>query len=196
MTGSWFSLIHPPSISGKIKGCVSALDGFNVCIFAYGQTGSGKTFTMEGHEDGDDSQRGMIARAVEQVFACSSQPVDKGWHYQLEASVLEIYNETLRDLLAPPSSSSNQDSKLEIRMDPAKSNEVYVTHLTTVEVTSETQVADLLPKAAKARAVAATLCNERSSRSHSLFRRKISGQNSKTVHSDLPQRFVTVQCVC
>ena len=42
-------------------------------------SGSGKTFTMEGHEDGDDSQRGMIARAVEQVFACSSQLVDKGW---------------------------------------------------------------------------------------------------------------------
>ena len=34
---------------------------------------------MEGHEDGDDSQRGMIARAVEQVFASSSQLVDKGW---------------------------------------------------------------------------------------------------------------------
>ena len=34
---------------------------------------------MEGHEDGDDSQRGMIARAVEQVFACSSQLVGKGW---------------------------------------------------------------------------------------------------------------------
>ena len=62
------------------------------------------------------------------------------FQYRLEASFLEIYNETLRDLLAPPSSSSNQDSKLEIRMDPAKSNEVYVTHLTTVEVTSETQV--------------------------------------------------------
>ena len=28
---------------------------------------------------GDDSQHGMIARAVEQVFACSSQLVDKGW---------------------------------------------------------------------------------------------------------------------
>ena len=26
---------------------ISALDGFNVCIFAYGQTGSGKTYTME-----------------------------------------------------------------------------------------------------------------------------------------------------
>ena len=25
---------------------MSALDGYNVCIFAYGQTGSGKTHTM------------------------------------------------------------------------------------------------------------------------------------------------------
>ncbi len=30
---------------------MSALDGFNVCIFAYGQTGSGKTHTMEGNEN-------------------------------------------------------------------------------------------------------------------------------------------------
>ncbi|KAL5502783.1 hypothetical protein EMCRGX_G009607 [Ephydatia muelleri] len=53
--------------------------GWLHCIFACGKTDSGKTFTMEGHEDGDDSQRGMIARAVEQVFACSSQLVDKEW---------------------------------------------------------------------------------------------------------------------
>ena len=39
---------------------------------------------MEGHEDGDDSQCGMIARAVEQVFACSSQLVDKGWQVSRE----------------------------------------------------------------------------------------------------------------
>ena len=39
---------------------------------------------MEGHEDGDDSQRGMIAKAVEQVFACSSQLVDKGWYVRRE----------------------------------------------------------------------------------------------------------------
>lgn len=30
---------------------ISALDGYNVCIFAYGQTGSGKTYTMEGEPD-------------------------------------------------------------------------------------------------------------------------------------------------
>ena len=34
---------------------------------------------MEGPDDGAGDQRGMIARAVEQVFTCSSQLVDKGW---------------------------------------------------------------------------------------------------------------------
>ena len=45
---------------------------------------------MEGHEDGDDSQRGMIARAVEQVFACSSQLVDKGWQVSGEGEEGEV----------------------------------------------------------------------------------------------------------
>ena len=48
-----------------------------VCSFL--QTGSGKTFTMEGQDSGDGHQRGMIARAVEQVFASSKELMDKGW---------------------------------------------------------------------------------------------------------------------
>lgn len=52
------------------------------------QTGSGKTFTMEGPEDNsspvslescDDDRRGMIPRAVEQVFITSSELREKGW---------------------------------------------------------------------------------------------------------------------
>ena len=42
------------------------------------------------------------------------------------------------------------------------------------------QVARLLEHAARNRAVAATHCNERSSRSHSVFRLKLSGSNGKT----------------
>ena len=57
----------------------SALDGYNVCIFAYGQTGSGKTFTMEGPVDKNHDDRGMIPRAVEQVFQTGANLEDKGW---------------------------------------------------------------------------------------------------------------------
>ena len=63
--------------------------------------------------------------------------------YQMEASFVEIYNETLRDLLA--TSTSNGDTKHEIKMDPNRPGEVYVTNLTPMQVTSEAQVSGLPP---------------------------------------------------
>lgn len=52
--------------------------------------------------------------------------------------------------------------------------------LTIVNVTNAEQVFKLLEKASKNRAVAATNCNERSSRSHSVFTLKITGTNPLT----------------
>lgn len=55
----------------------SALDGYNVCCFAYGQTGSGKTYTMEGDEF--DESRGVIPRAVQQIFKAAEKLASQGW---------------------------------------------------------------------------------------------------------------------
>ena len=44
-------------------------------------------------------------------------------------------------------------------------------------------MSSLLERAAKNRAVAATQCNERSSRSHSVFRLRLSGNNANTGES-------------
>lgn len=55
----------------------SALDGYNVCCFAYGQTGSGKTYTMEGEEF--DEARGVIPRAVQQIFRAAEKLGPQGW---------------------------------------------------------------------------------------------------------------------
>lgn len=63
-----------------------------VCIFAYGQTGSGKSWTMEGGE-GDNA--GMIPRAIDMIFAVSTQLKDRGWKYQMEGTFLEVYNEVV-----------------------------------------------------------------------------------------------------
>lgn len=68
----------------------SAMDGYQVCIFAYGQTGSGKTFTMEGSESGALEHRGMIPRAVEQIFSAMSHEAYADWSYTLKASFLEV----------------------------------------------------------------------------------------------------------
>ena len=72
----------------------SVMDGYNVCIFAYGQTGTGKTFTMEGTEQ----NRGVNYRTLEQLFKISQERRDT-FTYDISVSVLEVYNEQIRDLL-------------------------------------------------------------------------------------------------
>lgn len=76
---------------------VSVLDGYNVCIFAYGQTGTGKTFTMEGPAD----NRGVNYRTLEELFRIADDR-NAQFNYEISVSVLEVYNEQIRDLLAPP----------------------------------------------------------------------------------------------
>jgi kinesin family protein C2/C3 len=76
---------------------VSVLDGYNVCIFAYGQTGTGKTFTMEGYQ----GNRGVNYRTLEELFNVASQRRGQV-KYEISVSVMEVYNEQIRDLLAPP----------------------------------------------------------------------------------------------
>lgn len=73
----------------------SVLDGYNVCIFAYGQTGTGKTFTMEGTEQ----NRGVNYRTLELLFNIAKERSET-FTYNLSVSVLEVYNEQIRDLLA------------------------------------------------------------------------------------------------
>lgn len=76
----------------------SVLDGYNVCIFAYGQTGTGKTFTMEGTPD----NRGVNYRSLEELFRSSTER-SAMIRYEFSVSILEVYNEKIRDLLAEKS---------------------------------------------------------------------------------------------
>lgn len=84
----------------------SVLDGYNVCIFAYGQTGTGKTFTMEGIPE----NRGVNYRTVEELFRISEE---RGgvMRYELLVSMLEVYNEKIRDLLVVDTSNNQQAKK-------------------------------------------------------------------------------------
>ncbi|KAK2978742.1 hypothetical protein RJ640_003901 [Escallonia rubra] len=80
----------------------SVLDGYNVCIFAYGQTGTGKTFTMEGTEE----NRGVNYRTLEELFRIAKERAET-FTYNISVSVVEVYNEQIRDLLATSPSSKN-----------------------------------------------------------------------------------------
>ncbi|KAK5854720.1 hypothetical protein PBY51_004892 [Eleginops maclovinus] len=150
----------------------SALDGYNVCCFAYGQTGSGKTFTMEGAEY--DEARGVIPRAVTQIFRAAEKLGAQGWEFTFTASFVEIYNETLRDLLYTGKASKRPEH--EIRK--SSNNAVSITHLTYEKVTNEDQVLGLIMLANRNRSTAQTAQNDRSSRSHSVFQLDIEGANA------------------
>nr|XP_024654180.1 carboxy-terminal kinesin 2 [Maylandia zebra] len=150
----------------------SALDGYNVCCFAYGQTGSGKTYTMEGDEV--DETRGVIPRAVQQIFKAAGKLGEQGWEFTFTASFVEIYNETLRDLLYTGKSSKRPEH--EIRK--TTSNEVTITNLTYERVSNEDQVLGLIALANQNRSTAQTAQNDRSSRSHSVFQLDIEGVNA------------------
>ncbi|KAG6840169.1 hypothetical protein C0991_008464 [Blastosporella zonata] len=149
----------------------SCTDGYNVCIFAYGQTGSGKSFTMEGGST--EETAGMIPRAVDQVFRETEELKRKGWEYTLEGQFLEIYNETINDLLG---ADDFDKKKHDIKHDP-KTGATRVTDINVVPLHSTSQVRQLLALAQKRRSVAATMVNERSSRSHSVFTLRIKGVN-------------------
>ncbi|KAH9316621.1 hypothetical protein KI387_025248, partial [Taxus chinensis] len=164
----------------------SALDGYKVCIFAYGQTGSGKTHTMIGRTD-VENQKGVIPRSLEQIFKTSQSLASQGWTFRMQASMLEIYNETIRDLLVS-NKSSNVDGA---RVENGTSNKQYtikhdqngntnVSDLTIVDVTNWKEVSSLLHRAYQSRSVGKTAMNEQSSRSHCVFTLRISGANEST----------------
>ncbi|KAM8938363.1 kinesin-like protein KIFC1 isoform 3-T8 [Lycaon pictus] len=155
----------------------SALDGYPVCIFAYGQTGSGKTFTMEGGPGRDPQVEGLIPRALRHLFSVAQELGGQGWTYSFVASYVEIYNETVRDLLAT-GPRKGQGGECEIRRAGPGSEELTVTNARYVPVSCEKEVEALLHLAHQNRAVARTSQNERSSRSHSVFQLQISGEHT------------------
>lgn len=80
----------------------------------------------------------------------------------VRCSYLEIYNESILDLLG-----KNHTTNLQIKEDPNKG--IYVKDLTTVIVKSVPELERLLFAGMKNRKVGETAMNKDSSRSHSIF---------------------------
>ena len=85
--------------------CIS---GFNVTLLAYGQTGSGKTYTMGSGASSSvrGENMGILPRVVDELYtqleaAAAERGSAKGKPYRVTCSLLEVYNEALRDLQTP-----------------------------------------------------------------------------------------------
>ncbi|GLE00981.1 hypothetical protein PINS_up009778 [Pythium insidiosum] len=146
----------------------SILDGYSVCIFAYGQTGSGKTFTMSGPAENP----GINTRALQELF---QRKVERAKEFQDEitVSIMEIYNEQIRDLLAADASNTN----LQVRQGPTGN---FVPGLTVIPVQTLDEVFDLIKRGNKNRSTHATDMNEHSSRSHSILSIQLKSVNLVT----------------
>ncbi|RKP07958.1 kinesin motor domain-containing protein, partial [Thamnocephalis sphaerospora] len=118
-------------------------------VFAYGQTSSGKTYVT-----GDKMNPGVIPRAVSEQSSSSRE-------YLLRVAYLEIYNEQIKDLLAPET--------LPLRIHEDTKRGVYVSPLKEEIVTSVAQMMRVIRKGEAKRHVSTTDYNEHSSRSHTIF---------------------------
>ncbi|XP_045105191.1 kinesin-like protein KIN-7I [Portunus trituberculatus] len=137
----------------------SALTVFNDTIFVYGQTSSGKTFTMMG----DRSSPGIIPLAVKNIFRLIEKTPDR--EYLIRASYMEIYNENISDILVGRDA---RGRSLNIREDI--SGTVYVADLSEECSNCEEQLLEIVKRGEKNRQIVTTNMNERSSRSHTIFR--------------------------
>ncbi|KFP13170.1 Kinesin-like KIF9, partial [Egretta garzetta] len=141
-----------------------ALIGYNGTIMCYGQTGAGKTYTMTG-ATAEYKHRGIIPRALQQVFKATARSVDPC--ITVRISYLEIYNETLFDLLSTTTSTGTGDMQMAVVDCPQG---VYVKGLSIHSVTHEEDALNLLFEAGETnRVIAEHTLNKNSSRSHCIF---------------------------
>ena len=136
----------------------SVLNGYNGTVLAYGQTSSGKTYTMQGEMEPPEIQ-GIIPRMISHVFKYIYNT--EGTDFIIKVSMIEIYQEKIRDLL------DISRINLNIREDNIKG--IYVDGCSERYVGCPNDVLALLELGSSNRAQAATNMNEHSSRSHSIF---------------------------
>ncbi|KAJ6151719.1 hypothetical protein N7470_006847 [Penicillium chermesinum] len=140
------------------------LAGYNCTIFAYGQTGTGKTYTMSGDMTdtlgilSDDA--GIIPRTLYSLFNKLEDTEST-----VKCSFIELYNEELRDLLA-----YDDSTKLKIFENERKGHPATVVQgMEETYIDSASNGIRLLQTGSHKRQVAATKCNDLSSRSHTIF---------------------------
>ncbi|KAL0652578.1 hypothetical protein Bca4012_095269 [Brassica carinata] len=134
------------------------LSGYNGTIMAYGQTGTGKTYTVGKIGKDDAAERGIMVRALEDLLASASSASS----VSVEISYLQLYMETIQDLLAP------EKSNISINED-GKTGEVSVPGATVVNIQDLDHFFQVLQVGETNRHAANTKMNTESSRSHAIL---------------------------
>uniref|UniRef100_A0A671F1J9 Kinesin-like protein n=1 Tax=Rhinolophus ferrumequinum TaxID=59479 RepID=A0A671F1J9_RHIFE len=140
-----------------------ALNGYNGTIMCYGQTGAGKTYTMTGATE-NYKHRGILPRALQQVFRMIEERPTHA--ITVRVSYLEIYNESLFDLLSTLPYVGPSVTPMTIVENPQG---VFVKGLSVHLTSQEEDAFSLLFEGETNRIIASHTMNKNSSRSHSIF---------------------------
>ena len=158
----------------------AVLRGVNGTVMAYGQTSSGKTHTMSGTAE----DPGVMTRAVEDIFAAVAA-AGEARAFEIKASYMEIYNEEIRDLLAPDAPEAGRASfhtagggggtdtaatSSRVKLVNGPRGLTQVIGLEERVVTRVAQITSLVDEGTRKRSVGRTAMNATSSRSHAVLR--------------------------
>uniref|UniRef100_A0A7S1ATJ8 Kinesin motor domain-containing protein n=1 Tax=Noctiluca scintillans TaxID=2966 RepID=A0A7S1ATJ8_NOCSC len=143
------------------------MEGFGTTVFAYGQTGTGKSTTTLGSMS-PPTEQGLLPRLLTDVFAeCDGLRAD-GSEVNCKLQMIELYNEQIRDLLAPPPGENVKVPRPEIHVHPKIG--VYITDMQDPVVSSSQECFDLIEFGNNMKTVAATSMNTYSSRGHTIIK--------------------------
>nr|XP_030701217.1 kinesin-like protein KIF9 isoform X3 [Globicephala melas] len=140
-----------------------ALNGYNGTIMCYGQTGAGKTYTMTGATE-NYKHRGILPRALQQVFKMIEERPTQA--ITVRVSYLEIYNESLFDLLSTLPYVGPSVTPMTIVESPQG---VFIKGLSVHLTSQEEDAFSLLFEGETNRIIASHTMNKNSSRSHCIF---------------------------
>jgi kinesin family member 18/19 len=161
----------------------SVLDGYNATVFAYGATGCGKTHTITGTVQ----QPGIIFLTMQELFERISESSNEKVS-EISLSYLEIYNETIRDLLAMDTSSKG----LTLREDANQA--VSVSGLSSHNPQNVQEVMDMIVRGNENRTMSPTEANATSSRSHAVLQINVS-QKDRNASVNEPHTMATLSII-
>ncbi|KAK1357633.1 kinesin-like protein KIN-7G [Heracleum sosnowskyi] len=149
---------------GAKEVALSVLTGINSSVFAYGQTSSGKTFTMTG----------ITEYTISDIYDYIQKHTEREFH--LKFSAMEIYNESVRDLL------STDNTPLRLLDDPERGT--IVEKLTEETLRDWDHIMELLSICEAQRQIGETSLNEMSSRSHQIIRMTVESCTRELLSKD------------
>ncbi|KAJ4368569.1 tubulin-dependent ATPase kip3 [Didymella sp. IMI 355093] len=144
----------------------NVLDGYNATVFAYGATGCGKTHTITG----TPSDPGIIFLTMQELFEKISERSEEKVT-EVTLSYLEIYNETIRDLLV------EDGSKTSLMLREDSNQAVSVAGLTSHRPTDVNEVMEMIVRGNDLRTMSPTEANATSSRSHAVLQINVSSKD-------------------